>query len=503
MHVIKTSSRLSLSLRLLAAVGALVGIGAFLWSPRALRSDNFIIYQPDAHVAVPLQTIDQTSYVPLLPTLNAVGKVGAIHEKRDSLKVWFGDVEIEVRLNDKRVRLGKGQMDLAQPVRKPGSQWLVPVEFLSNALPRLTKQVVEYQPGASRIFIGPVHPASLVVRLEPRGDGTRITIQLGAKVNVRTTASNGKWYVYLGNKPVQPAVSAYRFQDPHLSDIRFDDQDGLPKLIITPSSAGMNFVPTIAEGGSVIYADIAKPAPAAPAHAPAGPEEAQALPPAVPGGPGAQGAESELPESPGPPLPVVVLDAAHGGEDTGVRGRDGVLEKDLTAQLASRVRLALIAGRKFRIHLTRVGDVNPTFEQREMATNTAKPVVFLSFHAGNLGNTTPRVIVFNYRSVRPEGDQPPPLLVPWTELHRLHADQSQRLAQMLQARLAQVPGLSADPPVEAPVRSLRSINCPAVAIELGSLNPAQDSGPLTSVVLQQQIATAIVAGLEGFRTSAP
>ena len=94
-------------------------------------------------------------------------------------------------------------------------------------------------------------------------------------------------------------------------------------------------------------------------------------------------------------------------------------------------------------------------------------------------------------------------MVPWSELNRLHAEESQRLAQVLQTRLAQIPGLSADPPVEAPVRSLRSINCAAVAIELGSLNPAQDSGPLTSVLLQQQIATAIVAGLEGFRTNVP
>lgn len=502
MQVPKISSRFSLSVKVLAGLGLVVAITALLWSPRVLRSDNFIIYQPDAHVAVPLQLIDQVAYVPLLPTLNAVGKVGAIHEKRDSLKVWFGDTEIEMRLNDKRLRLGKTKLEISQPVRKPGSQWLVPVQFLSRVLPQLTKQTVEYQPGASRIFIGGVRPVSLAVRLESRGDGTRIIIQVSEKVQVRTTSTDGKWYVYLGQKPIQPTDATYHFQDPNISDLRFDDQDGLPKLIITPSAVGMNFVPTTAEGGSVIYADISKPTPAA-SPAPAGPEEAQVSPLALPGSPETQGSESELPGIPGPPLPVVVLDASHGGEDTGVRGRDGVLEKDLTAQLASRVRLALIAGRKFRIQLTRVGDVNPTFEQRELLTNTAKPVAFLSFHAGDLGNTTPRVVVFSYRSVAPEAGQPPPLLIPWSELHRLHAEQSQRLAQVLQARLAQVPGLSADPPVEGPVRSLRSINCPAVAIELGSLNPAQDSGPLTGVVLQQQIATAIVAGLEGYRTNSP
>ena len=481
----------------------LAAMGALLWSPRTMRSDNFMIYQPESRAAIPLQVIDQVSYVPLLPALNAVGKVGAIQEKRDSLKVWFGEVEIEVRSNDKRVRLGKARLELTQPVRKPGSQWLVPVEFLSMSLPRLTQQPVEYKAGANRIFIGDVRPLSLALRLEPKGEGTRITIQLSEKVSVRTTSTNGKWHVYLGEKPVQPSDPAYRFQDPNISEIRFDDQDGLPKLIITPAAGGMNFVPTIAEGGKVLFADILKPAPVVEPVAPGGPEQAQVSTPTLPGAPGATSPESEIPGTPGPPLPVIVLDAAHGGEDTGARGRDGVLEKDIAAQLASRVRLALIAGRKFRIQLTRAGDVNPPFEQRETTANMARPVAFLSFHAGNLGNTTPRVVVFSYRSVQADAAQPPALLIPWNEVHRFHAEQSQRLAQMLQARLAQVPGLAADPPVEAPVRSLRSIDCPAVAIELGSLNPAQDSGALTSVALQQQIATAIVAGLEGFRTGAP
>ena len=478
----------------------LTAVGAFLWAPRPLRSDNFLIYQPESRTAIPIQIIDQVAYVPLLPVLNTVGKVGAIQEKKNSLKIWFGEIDIEVKSNDKRVRLGKARIDLSQPVRKPGSQWLVPVEFLSNSLPRLTKQPVEYKPGANRIFVGDVRPLSLALRLEPKGEGVRIAIQLSEKVNIRTTSTDGKWHVYLGEKPVQPVETAYHFQDPYISEIRFDDQDGRPKLIITPAAGGLNFIPTIAEGGRVLFADVLKPVPMAAPPAPGGPEQAQLPAPAAPGVPGIEG---EVPGTPGPPLPVIVLDAAHGGEDTGARARDGVLEKDITAQLASRIRLALIAGRKFRIQLTRAGDVNPTFEQREITANTARPVAFLSLHAGDLGNTTPRVVVFSYRSLQPDAAQPVALLVPWSEVHRIHGEQSQRLAQMLQARLAQVPGLAADAPVEAAVRSLRSIDCPAVAIELGSLNPAQDSGSLTSVALQQQIATAIVAGLEGFRASTP
>ncbi len=503
MQVPKSSFRFLLRAQILAVLGALTGFGLLLWAPRPLRSDNFIIYQPESRAALPLQVIEQTGYIPLLPALNAVGKVGAIQEKRDSLKVWFDETEIEVRAGDKRVRLGKARLTLSQPVRKPGSQWLVPVEFLAASLPQLVRKPVDYKLGATRLFIGNVRPIALSFLLEPKGEGVRITVQLSEKVNVRTTATDGKWVMYLGERPVQPVETAFRFQDPYVSEIRFDDQDGLPKLVITPATGGLNFVPTTAEGGKVHLADVYKPTPAALPTGPGAGEPAQADIHAAPGAPEVTSPESETSGTPGPPLPIIVLDAAHGGDDLGARGRDGVLEKDITARLAAQARLALLATRKYRIQLTRAGDVNPAFEQREIIANTARPVAYLSFHAGNLGNTTPRVAEFSYRSIQPEAPAPASLLVPWNEIHRFHAEASQRLAGMLQARFAQVPGLAADAPVEAPVLSLRSIDAPAVAIEVGSLHSGQDSGSLTSVVLQQQIATAIVAGLEGFRAGAP
>jgi len=491
----------SLRGKLLAALIVGAGLGLMLWRPRPLHSDNFVIYQPGSRETLPLQVIDQTDYIPLLPALNAVGKVGAIQEKRNSLKVWFGEAEIEVHADDRRVRLGKTRLTLAQPVRKPHSQWLVPVEFLTASLPQLTRQVIEYKPGMRRIFVGDVRPLTFSLRLDPTGNGARVTVQFSDKVSVRTTATDGKWYVYLGDRPVQPLEQRYRFQDPYVSEILFDDQDGVPKLIILPTTGGLNFYPTVAEGGKLLLADVLKPPPATPSPPGAGEVPAVTAPPA-PGAPEITRSEPEIPGVPGPPLPLVVLDAAHGAEDTGARSRDGVLEKDLTAQLAARVRLALLATRKYRVQLTRVGDVNPTFEQREMAANTAKPAAFLSLHAGDLGNTTPRVAVFSYRSVPFDPAQPLPLLIPWDEIHRAHAEHSRQLARSLRTRFAQLPGLTADKPYEAPVRSLRSIDGPAVAIEVGSLNADQDSGPLTNVGFQQQLATAIVAGLEAFRTGA-
>lgn len=217
-------------------MASLLGLALLLWPARALRSDNFIFYLPTTRSLIALEIIDGNKYLPLVSVLNTVGKVDALQEKRDSLKVWFGDAQIEVRADEKKVRVNKSRLDLAQPVRRPKGQWLVPVDFLTTVLPRLTSETVEYQEGTNRIFIGNVKPISFTVRLDQTANGARVTVQFTDKVTIRTAASNGKWYLFLGGRPVEPLEQTFRFQDQYVTELRFDDQDGLPKLILTPAA---------------------------------------------------------------------------------------------------------------------------------------------------------------------------------------------------------------------------------------------------------------------------
>jgi N-acetylmuramoyl-L-alanine amidase len=204
----------------------------------------------------------------------------------------------------------------------------------------------------------------------------------------------------------------------------------------------------------------------------------------------------------GAALPVIVLDAGHGGANLGARSRDAVLEKDLVAQLAARVRLALLATGKYRVVMTRVGDINLGFNDRAVAANLARPVAFLTFHAGNLGITSPRVMVYSYRPPSPPlapDDVPSGLFVPWAKAQLVHLGSSRELALALHQQFAQIPGITADRPLDAPVRTLRSINAPAAAIEIGSLSVDEDAAVLTVPAFQNQVAAAIANALEAFR----
>jgi N-acetylmuramoyl-L-alanine amidase len=446
-----------------------------------------------------LEVIENNKYLPLLQVLNLVGKLNGLQEKRSTLKVGFGNVQIELHVGDLKIRIAKETTILSAPVRVSNGKWMVPIDFLTSVVPKLTSQLVEYQVGTNRIFLGDVKPGSFTLRLEPVSSGARLTFQFTDKVTVRTASVNGKWVMFLGDHPIEPLEQSFHFRNPYVTDVNFDDQDGQPKVVITPSAGGLNFYPALAEGGKVLLADVLKPPPPLPQPPPpSGSAPATANAPATPvPSPGAteEGPATQL----GPPLPVVALDAGHGGDDLGGRSRDGVNEKDLVARLVARARLALLSTGKFRIVLTRTGDVNATFEQRAIAANVSGAVYFLTFHAGDLGSSSPRIAVYTYQPPSPPltspGGETKAGFVAWDQVQEAYLDQSRQLAQALEQQFAQIAGVLADSPSTAPVRTLRSASAPAVAIEVGSLTPDSDASPLTDPAFQELFSAAVAKAL--------
>ncbi len=486
--------------RLILPAILLLGVAAIFWPTRELRSDNFVFYFPSAHHLLPFETVAGVKYLPLMQLLNMVGKVAAVQEKKDEVRVWFGDTQIALRPNGGSVEVDHTQYDLLEPVRLSDGQWMVPVDFLTTVLPHLTRQGVEYQDGTNRIFIGDVKPSSFTVRLDPIANGARLTVQFTDKVSVTTASSNGKWVMYLGDRPMEPMEQSYRFQNPYLSELRYDDQDGVPKLILSPTSSGLNFYPVEAEGGKILLADVLKPPPLTPQtqQPPPPSNPAPATAPPLPQERAPQVTEETPAAPPGPPLPLVALDPAHGGTDNGGRSSDGVLEKDLVAQVAARVRTALLTTDKYRVVLTRTGDANVSAEQRALAANLSGAMCYISFHAGDLGASSPRISIFTFQAPSPPAQAPPPPFLPWSEVQETQSAQSVQLALTLQQQLAQINGAEVDQPSTAPVYSLRSVNSPAVAIELGRLAPSGDAAAITNPGFQQQVAGAVVQALAIF-----
>jgi N-acetylmuramoyl-L-alanine amidase len=493
-----------------AILAAALGLFFLLWPARVLRSDNFVFYLPGTHQVVPLRAFGRAKYFSLLRVLNTVGAVSGLQESSNSLTVYYGSATLKFRSGKKKVEVDKKGIGLSEAVRVEEGQWLVPLDFLSKVLPRIVKEPVEYQEGSQRAFIGAVHPATFALRLTHLPEGARLTVDLTAPVSMRTASRNGKWYVYLGSQPIQPLEHGVHFQNPYVASVRFDDQDGEPKLIITPRMEGLDFYPTLTDHGRTIRADLLKSQPAVAQTATAAPAPPQAAPAPPPAAPAAQQPAPAFPASaPVSNLPVVVLDAGHGGSNLGAEGASGVVEKNLVAQLAMRTRLALLATGKYRVVLTRLGDTDPSFDQRDATANAARPLAFISFHAGNLGFRTPQVAVYTYLPSLPSapsaapadapGATPPPLLRPWVTLQESHLAASQTLGQSLHDQLTKVSGVADVRLSRAPVRVLRSVDAPAAALEVGSLASGMDPAQLFSAPFQQGLARAVVAAIEAFR----
>jgi N-acetylmuramoyl-L-alanine amidase len=168
----------------------------------------------------------------------------------------------------------------------------------------------------------------------------------------------------------------------------------------------------------------------------------------------------------------------------------------------ARVRAAVLATDKYRVVLTRTGDINVTSEQRALAANLSGAICFLSFHAGDLGTAIPRITLFTYlpptATAPVAGGAPASPFVPWGQVQEARLGKSLQLGLALQQQFALIDGVEVDLPATAPVRSLRNVDAPAVAIELGRLAPDEDSTALANPAFQQQVAGAVVQALASF-----
>jgi N-acetylmuramoyl-L-alanine amidase len=77
---------------------------------------------------------------------------------------------------------------------------------------------------------------------------------------------------------------------------------------------------------------------------------------------------------------TVVIDAGHGGSDSGAKGFSGTLEKDVSLAVARNL-AARLRARGLKVVMTRDSDVRVPLEQRTAIANDARGDLFVSIHA--------------------------------------------------------------------------------------------------------------------------
>ena len=208
-----------------------------------------------------------------------------------------------------------------------------------------------------------------------------------------------------------------------------------------------------------------------------------------------------LPETPTAPqktLAVVIVDPAHGGADAGARGSTGIVESEVVLSFARLLRISLEA-QGLRVLLTRQANEGPSFDDRSKVVNAQRGGIFITLHVSSTGQPgtvrvycLPHPVAAQNTAFAPRG-----ALLPWDRAQFGFVDQSRRLAELIQIQMAQRFHGSPETPMEAPVRQLRTVGAPAVAVEVSSVSVADRSA------LDQMgpgLADGIARAVAAFRT---
>lgn len=81
---------------------------------------------------------------------------------------------------------------------------------------------------------------------------------------------------------------------------------------------------------------------------------------------------------------TIVIDPGHGGKDPGAVGARGTQEKDLTLDIARRLRKHLMERGNYQVYLTRYGDETISLSERVRFANSNKADLFISIHINSL-----------------------------------------------------------------------------------------------------------------------
>jgi N-acetylmuramoyl-L-alanine amidase len=201
-------------------------------------------------------------------------------------------------------------------------------------------------------------------------------------------------------------------------------------------------------------------------------------------------------QAPGQSLPrfVVVLNAAHGGDDSGGHSSDW-LEKNFTLAMSVKLR-SLLAARGIPVVTTRESDATLTADQRDAIANHANAQACVSLH----GTLTGSGVHLFASSFSPAAQV---RFIPWKTAQAVWVTRSVALegvvnSALQQAELPVTVGRTALPVVD-------SMTCAAIAVEIApdrnaTGTPAQS---LNDADYQARVANALAAALVEWRSEGP
>jgi len=331
-----------------------------------------------------------------------------------------------------------------------------------------------------------------VVHVEPT---TQVVFKQSAPARFTPTLVSGTFRIQWASPRIIVPFAERKYDDPFVSAVRFSGDTAIIELT-EPSLAARAYPLTNPDR---VVVEIGRPAP----------------PPAAP------------PPSPPPalaPALTIVIDAGHGGTETGAIGPGGLQEKDATLAIARRLSASLTRLLSARVLLTRDSDSLISLDDRTALANHEKADLFLSIHANSSRATGARGSETYYLSLEAsdklaqevanqENQAPAPVtpepgaqaspdpsieFILWDLAQTAHLKESSALAETIQEELNALSGTQNRGIKQAPFRVLVGATMPAVLVETAFISNADEEKKLSNPAFQQSVADAIAKAVSRF-----
>ena len=347
-------------------------------------------------------------------------------------------------------------------------------------------------------------------KYRPRAQSGRLTLQITPNTAHEVTEDRGRLVIRFD----ADAIDLVRPAEPRGTLVRAIELLGeLPGFAIEPGPSYASH--RIVSGESGVSTQLVVDLEAAP-RAVAGPR------PADPAGTGPDPEPADADQLPDFSAPVeirtIVIDPGHGGADEGAQGPAGTLEKDVTLNVARRLRTLLERRLGVRVVLTRTGDTVVALDRRAAVANNDRANLFISLHANSaLRDVATGAEVF-YLGIDEYGAEARELadragrylpvsgggvreidVIPWEMAQARHLAPSADLAAFVGDELRRRVPVGPRPIQQAPFRVLVGANMPAILVEMGFISNPEQERQMAQPDFQTRVAEAVVAGVIRFR----
>jgi N-acetylmuramoyl-L-alanine amidase len=371
--------------------------------------------------------------------------------------------------------------------------------------------------------LGAAQAELIATRIWPARDYTRVTFESRQELNYSLFALKNPERLVLDLAGADPGPALAELQnkvaagDPYIASLRVaQNRPGVMRVVLDLKAEVKPQVfalKPIADYGHRLVLDLYPMVPPDPLMALLEPDRKFAPAP------------RKGPALPGKPdvarLATIVIDAGHGGEDPGARGRRGSLEKHITLTIARRLKAMIDAESGMRAVLTRDGDYYLPLNARVEKARKVRADLFVSVHADAFVRPHARGSSVFALSQRPTSDaarwlakqendsdliggvnldaRDPYLTQTLVDLSQTATnDHSLKLGGAVLAELGLINTLHKARVERAGFAVLKAPDVPSILVETAFISNPEEEKRLNDEAYQHKMARALLAGIKRY-----